>query len=114
MNLFSVFFVAGVLLAQAPDPSKAKQERDDNKQDTMKPEKEASIIRQDGTTAGGAMAPVDPKSFKVGPEDVIEIKVWREPDLSGTLQFVRTARSPCRFQEKWKLRANPWTRLKMT
>src|SRR5215813_12566564 len=31
-------------------------------------------------TAG---APVDPKSYKLGPEDVIFIKVWREPDLSG-------------------------------
>lgn len=28
-------------------------------------------------------APVDPKSYKLGPEDVIAIKVWREPELSG-------------------------------
>ncbi len=83
MNLISLFFMASVLLAQAPDPAKARQEND-KKQESTKPEKEASIIRQDGTTAGGAMAPVDPKSFKVGPEDVIDIKVWREADLSGT------------------------------
>lgn len=28
-------------------------------------------------------APVDPKTYKLGPEDVITIKVWREPELSG-------------------------------
>jgi polysaccharide export outer membrane protein len=28
-------------------------------------------------------APVDPKTYKLGPEDVIAIKVWREPELSG-------------------------------
>jgi polysaccharide export outer membrane protein len=31
-------------------------------------------------------APVDPKGYKLGPEDVIGVKVWREPELSG--QFV--------------------------
>ena len=33
-----------------------------------------------------AAAPVDPKGYKLGPEDVIGVKVWREPELSG--QFV--------------------------
>lgn len=28
-------------------------------------------------------ATVDPKSFSLGPEDVIFVRVWREPDLSG-------------------------------
>jgi polysaccharide biosynthesis/export protein len=37
-----------------------------------------------GGSEGGA--PVDPKSYKLGPEDVVGIRVWREPDLSG--QFV--------------------------
>ena len=73
-----------VVIAQAPDPNKARQERDDKKEaDSKLPTKEGSIIRQDGTTAGGASAPVDPRTFKVGPEDVIEIKVWREVELSG-------------------------------
>jgi polysaccharide export outer membrane protein len=25
----------------------------------------------------------DPKTFKIGPEDVIEVRVWKEPELSG-------------------------------
>ncbi len=28
-------------------------------------------------------APVDPKTYIIGPEDVLKILVWREPDLSG-------------------------------
>lgn len=30
-------------------------------------------------------APVDPKSYKLGPEDVIFIRVWREPELTGPI-----------------------------
>ncbi|MGA2327795.1 MAG: polysaccharide biosynthesis/export family protein [Bryobacteraceae bacterium] len=28
---------------------------------------------------------VDPKTFSLGPEDIILVRVWREPDLSGQL-----------------------------
>lgn len=82
--LVFALFATSAVLAQAPDPTKARQDRDDKKDsDPKRPEKEGSIIHQDGTTAGGAAAPVDPRTFKVGPEDVIEIRVWRETDLSG-------------------------------
>jgi polysaccharide biosynthesis/export protein len=27
--------------------------------------------------------PLDPKTYVIGPEDIISIKVWREPELSG-------------------------------
>jgi polysaccharide export outer membrane protein len=35
--------------------------------------------------ARGVGEPVDPKTFKIGPEDVLLIRVWREPELSGSL-----------------------------
>lgn len=28
-------------------------------------------------------APIDPRSYKIGAEDVILVRIWREPDLSG-------------------------------
>lgn len=34
----------------------------------------------------GAAAPVDPSTYRIGPEDVLQIRVWRENELSG--QFV--------------------------
>jgi polysaccharide biosynthesis/export protein len=32
-------------------------------------------------------APVDPKTFEMGPEDIILIRVWREPELSSAVQI---------------------------
>lgn len=83
-HLLLSVLTAVALVAQAPDPNAAKQNRENKQQEQKTPEKEASAIKQDGTTTiVGAMAPVDPNSYKIGPEDVIEIKVWREPELSG-------------------------------
>lgn len=33
--------------------------------------------------AQGVGAPVDPKTYRIGPEDILGVKVWRENDLSG-------------------------------
>ena len=30
-------------------------------------------------------APIDPKSYVIGPEDILFIRVWREADLTGGL-----------------------------
>lgn len=30
-------------------------------------------------------APVDPARFAIGPEDILSVRVWREPELSGTI-----------------------------
>lgn len=31
-------------------------------------------------------APVDPHSYQIGPEDILLVRVWREPELSGAVQ----------------------------
>ncbi|MBK5294470.1 MAG: polysaccharide biosynthesis/export family protein [Acidobacteriia bacterium] len=33
----------------------------------------------------GTAAPVDPKSYKIGSEDVLRIQVWKEPELGGLM-----------------------------
>jgi polysaccharide export outer membrane protein len=33
--------------------------------------------------AKSAAAPVDPKTYLIGPEDILLVRVWREPELSG-------------------------------
>lgn len=35
--------------------------------------------------AAKAPAPVDPKTYVIGAEDILVVRVWREPDLSGTV-----------------------------
>lgn len=37
----------------------------------------------EATAAPGSGAAVDPKTYKIGSEDILLIKVWREADLSG-------------------------------
>lgn len=81
-HLMINLLACAALFAQAPNPTAVKENQE--KQEPQKaPEKEGSTVRQDGTMVAGAMAPVDPSSYKIGPEDVIEIKVWREAELSG-------------------------------
>src|SRR5260370_6883439 len=55
-----------------------------------------------GSTPGGAA--VDPKSFVIGPEDVLLVRVWNIPQVSGqvtvrpdgkiTLQLLRNLHTP--------------------
>ena len=46
------------------------------------PAKAEPVRGEGGAGAPGLAAPVDPKSYLLGSEDVIFIRVWREPDLS--------------------------------
>src|SRR5579864_5768417 len=34
------------------------------------------------TAADGVAAAVDPRSYQIGPEDILFIRVWREPDFT--------------------------------
>lgn len=66
--LLAALTFSGSLFAQAqPKPQEAKPEDP----------KPAEV------TASSPGAAVDPNSYKIGPEDVLLVKVWREPDLSG-------------------------------
>jgi polysaccharide biosynthesis/export protein len=38
---------------------------------------------EDAELKKAAGAPVDPKTYLIGPEDIVMIRVWREADLSG-------------------------------
>lgn len=39
--------------------------------------------QQDLPPADTPAAPVDPKTYRIGPEDVLSVMVWREPQVSG-------------------------------
>ncbi|HOQ44656.1 MAG TPA: polysaccharide biosynthesis/export family protein [Bryobacteraceae bacterium] len=76
---FSVFLVAGWAAAQQssqqPEGAAAPQE--------VKPGMAAETQAESAKPA--LPVSVDPKTFSLGPEDVIFVRVWREPDLSGQL-----------------------------
>ena len=43
----------------------------------------AELRKTEAKPAGDAGAGVDPKTYKIGPEDILRIQVWRQPELSG-------------------------------
>ncbi len=72
-SLFSLaFLVASILGAQPPEAPKP-------------PEAPEAPRQQREAPAYQAPAPVDPKTYKIGVEDVLNIRVWREADLSGNV-----------------------------
>lgn len=62
----------------------AQQQPAEEKKVEPEPDKPPSgeLVHPLGTDAG-ATAPVDPKSYVIGPEDVVLIHVWHERELSG-------------------------------
>jgi polysaccharide export outer membrane protein len=47
------------------------------------PSRPGPVSEEVTPSADGPSAPVDPKAYRIGPEDVLRIQVWREPELSG-------------------------------
>jgi polysaccharide export outer membrane protein len=74
--------VCGLLAAQQPaaeqQPPAAQTVPD--KTEPAKPTQEAPADAKPPTPA----APVDPKAYVIGAEDLISIRVWREPENSGS------------------------------
>lgn len=48
-----------------------------------KEKKTAKHAAPEAAVAAPAAATLDPKSFVIGPEDVLAIRVWRDPEVSG-------------------------------
>jgi polysaccharide export outer membrane protein len=75
-----------VLLALAPFAAAAQQENrgkaSDEKPDaTLSNAKKTNVGEKADASEDTGVA--DPKTYVIGPEDIVFVKVWREPDLSG-------------------------------
>lgn len=91
----TLVFVLSVTLAAFVTPSAAQKKGQKKSSppasEAVKPSSEAQGITGDEgkpsptAPAAGPGAPIDPKSYKLGPEDVIWISVWREAELSRTV-----------------------------
>jgi polysaccharide biosynthesis/export protein len=81
-----------VAVAQVPEPKNTGKKEDSKSQElgpaTSKTTEEAAEAAKSPAGIGsiGAAAPVDPKSYVVGPEDILLIRIWREAELSGQVQ----------------------------
>ena len=66
--------LAGVSFAQAQKQQKKDEPKAEQPQQPSEPKPVENLP-----------APVDPKTYKIGPEDVLQLIVWREADLGGTV-----------------------------
>jgi polysaccharide biosynthesis/export protein len=80
----------GIALAQVPEPKNTGKE-EGKTQDvgpaTSKTRDEAAEAVK-APVSGPALPtamPVDPKTYQIGPEDILMIKVWKEAELSGNV-----------------------------
>ncbi len=48
-----------------------------------RPAEEAKPVEEPAEAKSPGAAPVDPKTYIIGNEDVLSVRVWREPELSG-------------------------------
>ena len=75
----SVIF--GFLLALSGEATAQQQGSESKGQGTATASAEETV---GGSPAGVAtVEPVDPRTYVIGPEDILLIRVWREPELSG-------------------------------
>jgi polysaccharide export outer membrane protein len=72
-----------LIVAMAVHPALGQQKKENR---PAVSEQKRSVEEAQPSPAAAAMAaPVDPRSYKLGPEDIIHIRVWREPELSGPI-----------------------------
>jgi polysaccharide export outer membrane protein len=68
-------FLIALLLAT---PVLLAQQQKKNEQEVNDPKAPQEAVQ-------GVGAPVDPKTYRIGPEDILGVKVWREPELTGAV-----------------------------
>lgn len=91
VSVFLLLLIASFALAQQPPRTTPQAEE---KAPALAPntaltaeEAAAKVKTPVGVLAMPTAAAVDPKSFVLGPEDIIAIRVWREPELSFAAQI---------------------------
>jgi polysaccharide export outer membrane protein len=85
MSLWSLAF------AQAPEPKNTGPKQEPSQElapGTSKTKDEAAdaVKTPPAVPVMPTAAPVDPKSYIIGPEDILLVRVWREPELSQGVQ----------------------------
>jgi polysaccharide export outer membrane protein len=82
-----------VALAQLPEPKTTAPKEEDTKTQDLGPataktrEEAADAVKTPAAVpAMPTAAPVDPNTYVIGPEDILLVRVWREPELSGAVQ----------------------------
>lgn len=84
MNRAISFFAAAALFAGAVCIQAAPQDKKAGKQDSPITSAGTGASSSDEAKLGVAPATTDP-AYMIGPEDVLDINVWKEPDMTRTV-----------------------------
>jgi polysaccharide export outer membrane protein len=76
-----LFFAAVILLASAGSSQAAFQDKKSDKQDAPVPTAKVNFPSADELKPAVTAATTDP-AYVIGPEDVLDINVWKEPDMT--------------------------------
>jgi polysaccharide export outer membrane protein len=83
------FIIAGLMLALCFAPAESRLAAQEKSQTQgEKPPAGTDPVKPETNEPNKPMAvpvSVDPNSYTLGPDDVVVIRVWREPDLSGAM-----------------------------
>jgi polysaccharide biosynthesis/export protein len=81
---FSIMrFAAGIVLALSLPGQPAQPSKDAKDPREVAPPTAAAPVAETAPTRVGATAAVDPKTYVIEAEDIVSIRVWREPEMSG-------------------------------
>jgi polysaccharide biosynthesis/export protein len=84
--------LAGIAYSQQATPPRTQVEEKEKPKElgpatSPTAEKAADAVKAPSAiTPMPTAAPVDPKTFEIGPEDILLVRVWREPELSTAVQ----------------------------
>ena len=73
----------GAVCAAGPAPAQATKDKKADPAAVAPQVDPAKDPKAPAALAITAAAAVDPNSYKIGAEDVLEVRVWKEPELSG-------------------------------
>jgi len=77
--LQTLFWTLAVSVTFAQDPPKPEEQKPAEQAKPAASDERPGEVKADTPVA----AAVDPKSYVIGPEDIVQIRVWRENELSG-------------------------------
>ncbi len=85
MRRFALLGATLILIVIALAPCLAAQETQQKAPETAPAEQAKPDMGDPSKATPSVPVTVDPKTFSLGPEDVVFVRVWREPDLTGML-----------------------------
>jgi len=80
LRLFTVFSALALVVVSGQNPPAQPEQTPPE----TTPPISADAPKESGTPPAVAATPVDPNTFVLGPEDIIVVQVWREPEFSRT------------------------------